>query len=111
MKKNLKKIVRTFFANLFKKRGQNLVKQYVVKELFDHATRNKVITKDGKNRLVGVRSKADNVFVFGKTRREHDERLIALCDKLNECGLICSPNNCNLSVEELEMAWQLLIAK
>ena len=71
-------------------------------EVFHHAMQTKVITNDGKEKLKGVRSMADNFIVHGKDRKEHDERLTALVKRLKEKGLTCSPENCKLGVEELE---------
>ena len=51
--------------------------------------------------LAGVKNIADNILVYGRTREEHNERLRALCERLKEIGLTCSPDNCKLGVEEI----------
>lgn len=65
-------------------------------ELFQHVIQQRVI-----NGLEGVRNLADDIIVFGKTEEEHDQRLERLCERLKECGLTASPNNCVLGVSEL----------
>ena len=51
--------------------------------------------------LKGVKNIADNVLVYGKERKDHDQNLLALCKRLEDCGLTASAENCKLGVEEL----------
>ncbi len=39
--------------------------------------------------------------MFGRDRKEHDERLRALCERLKKHGLTASPTNCELGVSDL----------
>ena len=70
-------------------------------EIFQHVMQQKVLSRDGKDKLKGARNIADNVIVFGKDREDHDKNLVALCERLKEKGLTASPENCKLGVEEL----------
>ncbi len=48
--------------------------------------------------LSGVRNIADDIIVYAKDEDEHDERLIALCERLKQSGLTASADNCELGV-------------
>jgi len=65
-------------------------------EIFQNVVQTKVLTG-----LKGVRNIADNIIVFGTTRNEHDERLVAVCERIRNCGMTASKLNCKLGVEEL----------
>ncbi len=51
--------------------------------------------------LEGVRNIADDIIVYGKTREEHDKRLVALLERMRKCGLTSSGANCELGAEEI----------
>lgn len=51
--------------------------------------------------LEGVKNLADDIVVFGRNRKEHDKRLRELCLRLEEKGITCSPDNCEIGVSEL----------
>ena len=51
--------------------------------------------------LEGTRNLVDDIIVYGKDKDEHDRRLVAMCDRLRECGMTVSRTSCKLGVKEL----------
>lgn len=66
-------------------------------EIFHSAIQNIVLRG-----MEGTRNLADNIIVWGLSKEEHDKRLAKLCERLRECGLTVSRDNCQLGVRELE---------
>ena len=52
--------------------------------------------------LKNVINKSDNILVFGKTQKEHDDCLEALLERMDECGLTARIDKCEFSKEKLE---------
>ena len=52
--------------------------------------------------LEGTRNLVDDVLVFGKTRKEHDERLIKVLQRFEKCGLTCCFDKCKLGVTKIK---------
>ncbi len=63
---------------------------------FGHVLQHKVLSG-----LEGVRNIADDIIVYGKTREEHDKRLVALLERMRKCGLTSSGANCEIGAEEI----------
>jgi hypothetical protein len=66
-------------------------------QILIHILQNNVL-----NGVIGARVIADNILVFGKSTKEHDTRLLKVCERLKEKGLTVSRGNCTLGVTELE---------
>ena len=51
--------------------------------------------------LEGVRNIADDIIVWGKSQKEHDEHLEALMKRLSDSNLTLNPGKCQFNVESL----------
>ena len=52
--------------------------------------------------LKGVKNLIDDMYVHGETRKEHDERLIALLDRLKSLGLTANKEKCRFGETKLD---------
>jgi hypothetical protein len=52
--------------------------------------------------LVGVKNLIDDIYVHGETRKEHDQRLIALLDRLKSLGLTVNKEKCKFGETKLD---------
>ncbi len=52
--------------------------------------------------LEGVKNLIDDMYVHGETRQEHDQRLIALLDRLKSLGLTVNKEKCKFGETELD---------
>ena len=52
--------------------------------------------------LAGAKNLVDDIFVYGSTLEEHDERLHAVLKRLEDKGLTLSPDKCELRKTEIE---------
>ncbi|KAK3855559.1 hypothetical protein Pcinc_038055 [Petrolisthes cinctipes] len=50
----------------------------------------------------GVANIADDLIVYGKDTQEHDERLYAVLDRLQECGLTLNEDKCEFRLAKLK---------
>jgi len=50
----------------------------------------------------GVKNNIDDFYVHGKTIEEHDQRLLALLDRLNEIGLTVNIDKCEFGKTEID---------
>jgi hypothetical protein len=53
----------------------------------------------------GVKNNIDDFYVHGKTIEEHDQRLLALLDRLNEIGLTVNIDKCEFGKTEIDFLW------
>lgn len=70
-----------------------------------------IFQKTMENILVGLKGiivYLDDVVVSGATEKEHDERLKALRDRLNEYGILLNHDKCVYKVRELEFLGHIL---
>ena len=51
--------------------------------------------------LPGVVSIADDITVFGRTEKEHDENIIKLIERAQETGLVFNPSKCKFKASEV----------
>ena len=49
-----------------------------------------------------MKNKIDDIYLHGKTIEEHDQRLLALLDRLNEIGLTVKIDKCEFGKTELD---------
>ena len=49
----------------------------------------------------GCKNISDDIVIFGKTEKEHNENLEAVLQKLQDCGLTINPEKCQFGLEEV----------
>ena len=52
--------------------------------------------------LNGVKNLINDIYVHGETRKEHDQRLIALLDRLKSLGLTVNKEKCKFGETKLD---------
>ena len=53
----------------------------------------------------GVANIADDLIIHGSGKREHDERLLAVLERLDEAGLTLNAGKCEFRLNKLEFFW------